>query len=195
VLKKYLIVDGGGECDYSIMSCASASPAPQRWYRMHWVDSMHQDAGRKDHIISHQHHFVVIYILPNQSHPLQKWCQSPQNRRYTTSPVQEYCSVTSRLAIFQRARLNSLRWQWYNVGFTHPIIWDIKTVAISHFRGCIIYHTPNAPTIPLNPWFYPSSAMYWYVGALGAWIIRLLRRYLHKFCHNCKYIRQNHTSN
>ena len=92
MLKKYLIVDGGGECDYSIMSCASASPAPQRWYMMHWVNSMHQDAGRKDHIISHQHHFVVIYILPNQSH---KVMPISKNRRYYnfTSARVLFCDV------------------------------------------------------------------------------------------------------
>jgi len=162
---------------------------------MHWVDSMHQDAGRKDHILSHQHHFVVIYILPNQSHPLQKWCQSPQNRRYTTSPVQEYCSVMSRLAIFQRARLNSSRWQWYRVALTHPIIWDIKTVAISHFRGCIIYHAPNFPMRWFIQCFYPSSTVDWYVSALQQLILSWLLQQRHKFCKICQINHQNHTSN
>ena len=103
--------------------------------------------------------------------PFIKWCQSPKIGDTTTSPVQEYCSVMSRLAIFQRARLNSSRWQWYRVALTHPIIWDIKTVAISHFRGCIIYHAPNFPMSRFNPWFYPSWALYWYVSALQQWIL------------------------
>jgi len=87
VLKNHLIVDGGGECDYSIMSCASASPAPQRWYMMHWVESMHQDAGRKDHIISHQHHFVLLCKLLNQSYPRHKVVQISKNRRYHNFPT------------------------------------------------------------------------------------------------------------
>ena len=103
--------------------------------------------------------------------PFIKWCQSPKIGDTTTSPVQEYCSVMSRLAIFQLARLNSQRWHWYNVGFTPSSFEMLKTVAISHFRGCIIYHAPNFPMRWFNPWFYPSWAMYWYVSALQQLIL------------------------
>ena len=104
-----------------------------------------------------------------------KWCQSPKIDNTTTSPGQENCSIVSQLALYQRAQLNSPRWRRYNVGITPPSIDVQKTVATWHFMGCIFIHGPNSPTLQLNPWFYPSSAMYWYVGALGAWILRLLR--------------------
>ena len=111
--------------------------------------------------------------------PFIKWCKSPKIDDTTTSPRQENRSILSRLVLYQRARLNSPRWWRYNVGITPPSIDVQKTVATWHFMGCIFIHGPNSPTLQLNPWFYPSSAMYWYVGALGAWILRLLRWYLH----------------
>ena len=110
---------------------------------------------------------LLSYIFCQMTRtPFVKWYQSPKIGDTKTSPVQEYCSVVSRLAMFQRARLNSPGWQWYRVALTLPIIWDIKTVAITHFSGCMIYHAPNFPMRWFNPWFYQSWAMYWYVSAL-----------------------------
>ena len=151
--------------------------------------------GRKGRIVSQHHHFVVVCKLPNQSHPLHKAIAISNNRRYYDFPTARefFCCVptcSNPKGLTQLSKMAMVQ-----SCLTLPKFEMLKTVAISHFRGCIFIHEHNFPTSPLNPWFYPSSAMYWYVGALGAWIIRLLRRYLHKFCHNCKYIRQNHTSN
>ena len=127
--KNHLIVDGGGECDYSIMSCASTAPAPERWYMMHWGDFVQWGVVGKGRIVYHQHRFVVVCKLPNQSYPLHKLI--PTIGAITTSPRRENCSVVSQLAIFQRAWLNSPRWQWYRVAITchHlPSIEILKTL-------------------------------------------------------------------
>ena len=69
------------------MSCASASPAPQRWYMMHWVAFVQWGVVGKGDIIYHQHHFVVVCKLPNQSYPLQTVVPISKNRRYRNFPT------------------------------------------------------------------------------------------------------------
>ena len=135
VLKKYLIVNGGGEYKYSIRSGASISPAPQRWFMMYWMTFRHLDVGRKGRIVSHHHHFVVVCKLPNQSHPLHKVIPISKNRRYYnfSSARVLFCGVPT--GYVSKGSLNSPGWQWYRVALTHPIIWDIKNDRHLTFLG------------------------------------------------------------
>ena len=156
---------------------------------------MHQDVRRLGHIVSHHHHFVVIYILLNHSHPLHKAIAISNNRRYYDFPTARefFCCVptcSNPKGLTQLSKMAMVQ-----SCLTLPKFEMLKTVATTHFSGRIHIYELDAPTSPLNPWFYPSSAVEWYVGALGACILSLLRWYLHNFCNICQINHQNHKSN
>ena len=118
--KNHLIVDGGGECDYSIMSCASASPAPSDdiWC-IGWNLCIRM---RVERTTSYPTNIILFFCVNCQINriPFIKWCKSPKIDDTTTSPRKENCSILSRLVLYQRAPLNSPRWWRYNIGITHP---------------------------------------------------------------------------
>ena len=126
VLKNHPILHDIGDLNDSIMSYASTSPAPQQWCMMSWMTFVHQDVRRLGHIVSHHHHFVVIYILPNDSYPLHKAIAISNNRRYYDFPIARelFCSVptcSNPKGLTQLSKMAMVQSCHHS-----PQIWDVK---------------------------------------------------------------------
>jgi len=135
VLKNHPILHNIGDLNDSIMSYASTSPAPHRWYMMYWMTFVHQDVRRLGHIVSHHHHFVVIYILPNDSYPVRKVIAISNNMRYYDFPTARelFCSVptcSNPKGLTQLSKMAMVQSCHHS-----PQIWDVKNGRHLTFSG------------------------------------------------------------